>query len=204
MPKEVAETVKDRLNHKIIGPFLLTWILCNWKVPTLLLTGTTRASERIADVSIYFSNTSNLSVWIIPIGIWLFYLAGLPPITEWYEQWPRKYRLRKEKKDKRAQYISDQMDEIQISFEQLTRHCINSFKNIQTQLGHLHTNMTKGNRADCLHDIEAIKSLLHPIIQHFGSRFEGLNSKMPDVSRNLERQLTLLDEEQTSVNHLET
>ena len=76
----IGEAIKNRLSSPILGNYILSLLLLNWRVPTYLLTGEISPTERIALVESYMATYWYKWSFVTALGISLLYLYALPLI----------------------------------------------------------------------------------------------------------------------------
>ena len=77
----ISGNAKAKVNDPLIGTFILSWIVCNWRELSILFFGEGKTNERIIKFSNYL-NESELfafnSVIVIPFAMTTFYIFAFP------------------------------------------------------------------------------------------------------------------------------
>jgi hypothetical protein len=85
--KSTIDSSKDRLKTPIVGSYICSFIIFNWRPIFVLLFSDENIESRIASVNRYFTPWYwNVISIIVPIAISLGYTFGIPLLMVWVEQ----------------------------------------------------------------------------------------------------------------------
>ncbi len=92
--KELLDPVKARLNNSIIGSFIISWCIVNWKFLYELIVSNLPSSERI---TLAESQLNHYYAWILPTIATIFYIFLLPRIENYISSINKSIVLEREK-----------------------------------------------------------------------------------------------------------
>jgi hypothetical protein len=80
----ISGNAKAKVNDPLIGTFILSWIVCNWKELSILFFGEGKTKERIINFNNYLGEVELFtfnSVLVIPFIVTIFYIFVFPWIS---------------------------------------------------------------------------------------------------------------------------
>lgn len=74
----ITDAIKSRLNSPVLGNYILSLLLLNWRIPVYLISGSLEPPERIKLVEDYIAENWYWQSFVWALGITLAYLYVLP------------------------------------------------------------------------------------------------------------------------------
>jgi len=88
LASSIRGNIKTRINDPVIGPFIVSWILCNWDRLAILFFGSDKVDIRVSQISgdMAFINNpgllfSNYDLLLLPILLTTLYVFLLPKVS---------------------------------------------------------------------------------------------------------------------------